>query len=123
MRRSGPRSRCAARTRGAQPLASRSRRFDTRCERASGPVLRRRRAQRLDADGGGQRGIDLGVRRRVGVGDVVGPGRDAQRRGDRRRRVVQPHRRPVRAGRSGRDRGAAARGLAARPASTRCRVP
>ncbi len=62
---------------GAQPLASRSRRLDTRCERASGPPCGTARAQGLHPDGGGERGIDLGVCRRVGVGHVVCPGRDA----------------------------------------------
>ena len=100
-----------ARMRGAQPVASLSRRLDTRCERARGPPCGGPGAQRFDPDDGGDRGIDLGVRRRLGVGDVVGPGRSAQRRDDRRGRVVEPDRRLVGVGWAGRDRDSSARGL------------
>jgi hypothetical protein len=55
------------------------------------------RAQRRYPDGGGQRGIDLGVRRRIGVGDVVRPGRDAVAAA-MAVGVVQPEGRAVRGG-------------------------
>ena len=57
------------------------------------------------------RRLDLGVRRRVGVGDVVGPGRGAECGVDGRRRVVERQHRPVRTGRADRDRGARPGGL------------
>jgi hypothetical protein len=58
------------------------------------------RVQALAAHDGGERGVGFGPRGRVGVGDVVRPGRGGQGGGHRGAGVVEPHRGDVRARRA-----------------------